>query len=171
MVFANFKSFLHLSPSPPASSIPTDGSCETSIPSLFISTTCPLDPIPSTMLQTISQDLLPFRATVILILNKPNQPPSTSFLCNQLSLCLSKNNLQDSNQTGFKMAHSTVIALLAVTEMLHSAKSAKLLSVFILHDLSAASDTVNHKTLVHTTKSAECRILKCVPVHVNASSR
>ncbi|KAK3517289.1 hypothetical protein QTP70_002930 [Hemibagrus guttatus] len=153
-------------------------------------TTCPLDPIPSAMLQTISPDLLPFitkvingsltsghiptafkKARVIPTLKKPaldssdisNYRPVSllSFLskilervvCNQLSDYLMQNNLHDPNQSGFKAAHSTETALLAVTEKLHAARSAKLSSVLILLDLSVAFDTVNHKTLLSTFRS------------------
>ncbi|KAK3572629.1 hypothetical protein QTP86_001136 [Hemibagrus guttatus] len=120
-------------------------------------TTCPLDPIPSAMLQTISPDLLPFittvingsltsghvptafkKARVIPILKKPALDPSD--ISNYRP-----NNLHDPNQSGFKAAHST--------EKLHAARSAKLSSVLILLDLSAAFDTVNHKTLLSTLRS------------------
>ncbi|KAK3568497.1 hypothetical protein QTP86_008636 [Hemibagrus guttatus] len=126
-------------------------------------TTCPLDPVPSAMLQTISPDLLPFittvingsltsghvltvfkKARVIPILKKPALDPSDisnyrpvsllSFLSkilacivyNQLSDYLMQNNLHDPNQSGFKAAHSTETAHLAVTEKLHADRSAKL---------------------------------------------
>ncbi|KAK3570111.1 hypothetical protein QTP86_011319 [Hemibagrus guttatus] len=63
-----------------------------------------------------------------------------------------QNNLRDPNQSGFKAAHSTETALLAVTEKLHAARSAKLSLVLILLDLSAAFDTLNHKTLLSTLR-------------------
>ncbi|KAI5629424.1 hypothetical protein C0J50_2356 [Silurus asotus] len=76
------------------------------------------------------------------------------------------NNLHDPNQSGFKAAHSTETALLAVSEKLHAARSAKLSSVLIFLDLSAAFDTVNHKTLLSTLKSldttASARISACL---------
>ncbi|KAK3545793.1 hypothetical protein QTP70_013127 [Hemibagrus guttatus] len=117
------------------------------------------------MLQTISPELLPFittvingsltsghiptvfkKARVIPILKKPALDPSD--ISNYRP-----NNLHDPNQSGFKAAHSTETALLAVTEKLHAARSAKLSAVLILLNLSAAFDTVNHKTLLSTLRS------------------
>ncbi|KAI4886911.1 hypothetical protein NFI96_008689 [Prochilodus magdalenae] len=122
-------------------------------------TTCPLDPIPSTLLQSISLDLLPFisslmncslslghvpkafkTARVVPILKKPSLDSSDISSCRP-------NQLQDINQSGFKPAHSTETALITVTKRLHAARSGKLSSVLILLDLSAAFDTVNHRIL------------------------
>ncbi|KAK3543978.1 hypothetical protein QTP70_032738 [Hemibagrus guttatus] len=86
------------------------------------------------------------KARVIPILKKPALDPSD--ISNYRP-----NNLHDPNQSGFKAAHSTETALLPVTETLHAARSAKLSSVLILLDLSAAFDTVNHKTLFSTLRS------------------
>ncbi|KAK3567298.1 hypothetical protein QTP86_017368, partial [Hemibagrus guttatus] len=86
------------------------------------------------------------KARVIPILKKPALDPSD--ISNYRP-----NNLHDPNHSGFKAAHSTETALLAVTEKLHAARSAKLSSVLILLDLSAAFDTVNHKTLLSTLRS------------------
>ncbi|MCJ8746228.1 hypothetical protein PDJAM_G00139370 [Pangasius djambal] len=124
-------------------------------------TTCPLDPIPSTILQTISQDLLPFITTIINGSITSGHVP-TSFKRARVIPILKKPTLDLSDNSnyrpsGFKPAHSTEAALLAVTEKLHAARSAKLSSVLILLDLSAAFDTVNHKTLLSTLMSLGIR--------------
>ncbi len=72
---------------------------------------------------------------------------------NQLSLFLSQYNKMDAKQSGFRSGHSTETALLSVTEALRVAKANSKSSVFILLDLSAAFDTVNHQILLSTLSS------------------
>ena len=63
---------------------------------------------------------------------------------------LSQNNLLDPHQSGFKTAHSTETANLAVTQSLRAARASSLSLDLILLDLSAAFDTVNHQILLTT---------------------
>ncbi len=74
---------------------------------------------------------------------------------NQVSLFLSQNNKLDAKQSCFRSGHSTETALLSVTEALRIAKADSKSSVFILLDLSAASDTVNHQILLSTLSSLD----------------
>ncbi|KAI4883189.1 hypothetical protein NFI96_029397, partial [Prochilodus magdalenae] len=76
-------------------------------------------------------------ASVVPILKKPSLDTSDISSCGP-----------DINQFIFKPAPSTETALVAVTERHQATRSAKLSSVLILLDLSAAFDTVNHKILL-----------------------
>src|SRR4029434_7833772 len=71
----------------------------------------------------------------------------------QVTEFLSRNNLLDPNQSGFKSGHSTKTALLSVIEAFKTARAAAQSSVLILLDLSAAFDTVNHRILLSTLLS------------------
>ena len=137
-------------------------------------TTCSLDPMPflTTLINsslTSGLNPAPFKtATVKPLLKKPTldsadiwnyRPVSPlSFLCKtlehavciQLSSCLLENDLLDSNQSGFRTAHSIETALLIVTESRGAARASSRLSVLILLDLSSAFHTVNHRILLST---------------------
>uniref|UniRef100_A0A8C5D126 Reverse transcriptase domain-containing protein n=1 Tax=Gadus morhua TaxID=8049 RepID=A0A8C5D126_GADMO len=155
-------------------------------------TTCPLDAIPSSLLQDVSSDILPFLTSIInssltsgivpaslktarikpllkkttlnttdiqdyrpvSLLSFPSKTLERA-VANQLSSYLSSNNLLDPHQSGFKKAHSTETALLAVTESLRAARASSLSMVLILLDLSAAFDTVNHQILLAALGIAE----------------
>ncbi|KAK3566989.1 hypothetical protein QTP86_008210 [Hemibagrus guttatus] len=93
-------------------------------------TTCPLDPIPSTMLQTISPDLLPFITTVINGSLASDHVP-TAFKKARVIPILKKPALDLSDISNYRPISQTVILL----------------------NLSAAFDTVNHKTLLSTPRS------------------
>ncbi len=137
--------------------------------------TCPLDPIPSHLLQAIYPSLLPALTHISPYRHLPQciqagsgnptaKKPTLStsltdsyrpvFLLpfiaktlervvfNQLSSFLSKHNLLDANQSGFRHGHSTETVLLSVTEALRIAKADSKSSVLLLLDLSADFDTV-----------------------------
>ncbi len=71
---------------------------------------------------------------------------------NQFYLFLAQNNLLYNNQSGFKSSQSTETALLSITEAMRLARTASKSSVFILLDLYAAFDTVNHQILMSTLR-------------------
>ncbi len=71
----------------------------------------------------------------------------------QLSSFLSKHNLLDANQSGFRCGHSTETTLLSVTESLQIVKADSKSLILILLDLSAAFYMVNHQILLSTLSS------------------
>ncbi|KAK1797763.1 hypothetical protein P4O66_008116, partial [Electrophorus voltai] len=118
-------------------------------------TTCQLDLIPSTLFQMISRDLLSFISVIINNSLSSGHVP-TVFKTTRVVPILKKatldsssianyrsNQLHDPYQSGYKLTHSTETAFIAVMEK-PVAKAAKLSSVLILLDLSAAFDTVSH---------------------------
>lgn len=60
---------------------------------------------------------------------------------------LSQNNLQNPNQSGFKVEHFTDSAILAVIEILHAAESGN------CHPFLSSSTSQQHLTLLSTFKS------------------
>ena len=80
---------------------------------------------------------------------------------NQLSSCLSENDLLDPNQSGFRTARSTETGLLIGTESLCVARASSYSSVVILLDLSSA---VDHQILLSTL--AEHRWLCSNLIHI-----
>ncbi|XDV39847.1 hypothetical protein PO909_009029 [Leuciscus waleckii] len=107
-------------------------------------TTCPLDPIPTNLLQASSSSVVP---TLKHIINTSLHTGTFPTAFKQ-----ARNNLLDNNQSGFKCRHSTETALLSVIEALRLARAASKSSVLILLDLSAAFDTVNHQILLSILK-------------------
>ncbi|KAK1795534.1 hypothetical protein P4O66_001246 [Electrophorus voltai] len=102
---------------------------------------------------TIARDLLPFMSVIINNSLSSGYVP-TAFKTARVVPMFKKatldsssitnyrpNQLHDPNQSGYKPAHSTETAVIAVTEKHHAAKATKLSSVLILLDLSAAFDT------------------------------
>ncbi|KAJ1159610.1 hypothetical protein NDU88_000117 [Pleurodeles waltl] len=86
--------------------------------------------------------LLPFPAKVIeKTVNK------------QLTTFLEDNNLLDPSQTGFRTNHSTETALISVTDDIRTLMDNGETVAFILLDLSAAFDTVCHRTLITRLRS------------------
>ena len=128
-------------------------------------TSCHSSPPSSTLISLQALFQHPSRLLVKPLLKKPTVDTALNYrpvsllsflsktlehaISNQLSSYLS-HNLLDPHQSGFKAAHSTETALLAVTESLRAARASSLSSVLILLNLSAAFDTVNHQILLAT---------------------
>uniref|UniRef100_A0A8C9VNC9 Reverse transcriptase domain-containing protein n=1 Tax=Scleropages formosus TaxID=113540 RepID=A0A8C9VNC9_SCLFO len=92
--------------------------------------------------------------------------------CDQLSDFLTRNHLLDGYQSGFKVGHSTETALLAVSDALQAARAASLSLVLIFLDLSAASDTVNHRILLSSLNQLgiKCAALRWFESYLSARS-
>src|SRR4029434_478346 len=86
----------------------------------------------------------------------------------QVTEFLSKNNLLDPNQSGFKSGHSTEKALLSVMEALKTAIAAGQSPALVLLDLSAVCDSQPPHSSVHTVKYGhfwQCALLVCILPH------
>ncbi|KAK2915631.1 hypothetical protein Q8A73_006225 [Channa argus] len=170
-LFSTFKSLIYPpSPSPSTTTLPTflptrlQPSAHTVAPALMPAIT----QVINTSVKTGTFPTSFKQALITPLLKKPSLDPSVvenyrpvsllPFLAktmeravfNQLSDFLSKNNLLNVNQSGFKRGDYTETALLTVVEYLRAAKATGQSSVLILLDLSSAFDTVNHQILLST---------------------
>lgn len=69
------------------------------------------------------------------------------FLCGQLQVYFTSNNILPDSQCGFRQGYSTGTALTTVTNDLLEAHDKGLMSVLVLLDFSKAFDTINHKLI------------------------
>ena len=82
-------------------------------------------------------------------------------VASQLNYYLTENNLHDVNQSAYKTYHSTETALLKIQNDVLMSIDQNQAVVLIFLDMSAAFDTVNHKTLLG-------RLSNCFGIHGTA---
>ncbi len=78
--------------------------------------------------------------------------------------CLEKNYICEDFQSGFRQFHSTETALIRVTNDLLLSSDRGCISLFVLLNLSAVFDTIDHNILLH-------RLEKCVDISESALAR
>ena len=71
----------------------------------------------------------------------------------QLMQHINSNNLDNSHQSASKTGHSTEITLLHIKNETHLSLSCGETTAFVLLDLSAAFDTIDHDTLLNCLQS------------------
>ncbi|KAK3517526.1 hypothetical protein QTP70_012612 [Hemibagrus guttatus] len=114
-------------------------------------TTCPLDPIPSAMLQIISPDLLPFITTVINgSLTSAHVP--TAFKKARVIPILKKPALDPSDISNYRPV-SLLSFLSKILERVVCNQLSDYLMQNNLHDPNQSGFKVNHKTLLSTLRS------------------
>ena len=150
------------------------------------SASCDLDPIPTPLLKSCLEEILPAvtniinlslsnskvpvemkKAIVIPLLKKSTLDPEIlknyrpvsnlnfvsklieKLVASRLNNHLQKHDLMESMQSAYRKFHSTETALLRVKNDILTAFEQKKLVALVLLDLSAAFDTIDHKTLLN----------------------
>ena len=121
--------------------------------------TCDLDPIPTNILKSCCDELLPVITDIVNLSLQNGQVPSDlkraiikPLVASRLTDYLDKNNLHNVTQSAYRKYHSTETALLRVHNDLVSALDQKRMTILILLALSAAFDTIDHDILLRRLK-------------------
>uniref|UniRef100_A0ABD2XH34 Reverse transcriptase domain-containing protein n=1 Tax=Trichogramma kaykai TaxID=54128 RepID=A0ABD2XH34_9HYME len=77
----------------------------------------------------------------------------------QLMDYLSRHNMLDTSQHGFKSAHSTQTALLELTDAVRGAIEKKKITLLVSFDFSKAFDTIDHTLLIEKLRRIGCNTL------------
>lgn len=100
-------------------------------------------PIPKVKQPQTCKDLRP--VSILCVLSKVIE----KLVHSQVSDFLKSNNILHPLQSGFKKGHSTVSALVKVTDDLKKSMDDRLVSILTLLDFSKAFDCVHHRLLIH----------------------